>query len=99
MNDLLNLAVDYYLQDKQEVLTSVRLTTTQHQDDYFRATCVSDYHNIFRRKYQKLLKRDISDPVAIRQQIQTEQSKNVNDTLPDAWHMAMTSAPALQCRR
>ena len=38
MNDLLNLAVDYYLQDKQEVLTSVRVTTTQPQEDYFRGT-------------------------------------------------------------
>ncbi len=93
MNDLLNLAVDYYLQDKQEVSTSVRLTTTQHQDHYFRATCISDYHNIFRRKYQKLMKRDISDPVAIRQQIQIEQSKHADDTLPDALHMGMTSAP------
>ncbi len=39
------------------------------------------------------MKRDISDPVAIRQQIQIEQSKHVDDTLPDAWHMSMTSAP------
>ncbi len=39
------------------------------------------------------MKGDINDPVAIRQPIQIEQSKAGDDTLPDAWHMGMTSAP------
>ena len=93
MNDLLNLAVDFYLQDKQKVLTSVRLTTTQPQDDYFRGTYIYYYHNIFRRRYQTLMRRSVNDPVMLRQQIQLEQARKMEDELPENWHKGMTSEP------
>ncbi len=83
MNDLINLAVNFYVQDKQEILTSNRLTSTQPEDNYFRNTNIWDYHNNCRRKFQKLMKKNVEDPVAIRQQIIIEEKRQTDEPLPD----------------
>ncbi len=96
MNDLINLAVDFHVQDKQEILTSNRLITTQAEDNYFRNTNIWGYHNICRRNFQKLMKKDLSGTVAICQQISIEESRQTDEPLPDIWHKGMTNIPPYQ---
>ena len=93
VNDLINLAVDFYMQDKQENLTSNRLTSTQPEDNYFRNTNIWDYHNICRRKFQKLMNKNLEDPVAIHQQINIEETRQTDEPLPDVWHKGKTKVP------
>ncbi len=92
MNDLINLAVEFYMQDNQ-ILTSSRLTSLQAEDNYFRSTNIWDYHNICRRNFQKLMKKGVKDPVAIRQQIKIDEARQTDEPLPDVWTKSMTNVP------
>ena len=84
MNELINLAVEYYMQDREEILTSARFTTLQVEEDYFRGSYIRDFHNICRRKYQKSIGRDINEPIAPRQQINLAAARDAEEALPDA---------------
>ncbi len=93
MNDLINFAVDFYLQDREEILTSTRLTITQREAGYFRGSYIMDPYNICRRKYQKSIPRDLGDPIAPRQQVNLTTRRRAEDTVPEAWHKGLGSAP------
>ena len=89
VNEMINLAVDYYMQDREEILTSTRLTTLQAEVDYFRGSYIRDFHNICRRKYQKSIRRDISEPIVPRQQINLAVARDAEEALPEAWHKGL----------
>ncbi len=54
INDLVNNAVKYWMQSKQEILCSSRLGTSDESEDYFRGTNIADPHNVFWRKMRRL---------------------------------------------
>ncbi len=93
VNDVVNFAVDFYMQDREEILTSTRLTTTQKEADYFRGSYIMDPHNICRRKYQKSIQRDLGDPIAPRQQVNLTVRRQAEETVPEAWHKGLGNAP------
>ena len=96
MNELINLAVDYYMQDREEILTGTRLTTLQPEVDYFRGSYIRDFHNICRRKYQKSIRRDISEPIVPRQQVNLAIARDAEEALPEAWYKGLGNAPPYQ---
>ncbi len=87
MNDIINFAVDFHMQDREEILTSTRLRTTQMEADYFRGSYIRDPHNICRRKYQKSIQRDLGDPIAPGQQVNLTVRRQAE--VPEALHMGL----------
>ena len=83
MNNLVNLAVDFCMQYKQETLTSSRLTSLRAEDNYYRNTNIWDFNNICRRKFQKLTKKELKDSVAIRQPLSIDEARQTDEPLPD----------------
>ncbi len=92
VNDLINCAVDFYLQDREEILTSTRLTT-QREAEYFRGSYIMDPQNICRRKYQKSIQRDLRDPITPGQQVTLATRRQAEDTVPEPWHKGLGRAP------
>ncbi len=87
------LLEDFYMQDRKEILASTRLTTTQTEADYFRGSYIMDPQNLCRRKYQKSIQRDLGGPIGPRQQVSLTARRQAEDTLPEAWHKGLGSAP------
>ncbi len=75
LNNLVIVAVDFWMQDKQEVLCSSRLNTSEQSDDYFRVTSISDPHNDFRRKLERLRQRGEVYFAELRPQINLETTR------------------------
>ncbi len=88
MNDLINLAVDFYMQDKREIIgsntrnTSHRLTSVQAEDSII---CI--------RKFRKLMKQGLIDPVSFRQHIKIDAARQTDELLPDVRHKGITNFP------
>ncbi len=93
IHDLINNAVDFYVQDKQEIICSSRLNTTEPLDDYFRGTYISDPHNIFRRKFRKLRQRGQMNLEQVVPRVNLEPIKNSEDALAEPWHQGVRGMP------
>ncbi len=92
VNDLINFALDFYMQDREKILTSTRLTTTQTETDYFRGSYIMDPHSIFRRKNQKSIQRDLGDPIASCQQVSLTTRRLAEDMEPEERQKGLGSA-------
>ncbi len=52
MADVMVAALDFYIQDKEEIRRSKMLVSTEHKSNHFSGTYIRDYNNILRRKAQ-----------------------------------------------
>ena len=86
LNNLINTAVDFWMQDKQEVLCSSRLNTVEQSDDYFRGTYFFDPHIVFRRKLERLRQRGEMDFTELRPQVNLETTRRKEEAVPETWH-------------
>ncbi len=89
IHDLINNAVDFYVQDKQEVICSSRLNTMEPLDDYFRGTYISDPHNIFRRKFERLRQRGGINLEQVAPRVNLEPINTSEDALAEPWHQGV----------
>ncbi len=83
MSDLLNLALDYYVTDKSNIVTIRCLTDCSQETDRLKRLYIRDYHNFFRRRYVKLKAQAMQKGIEIPEV--RLQERDVDEIVPEPW--------------